>query len=72
MAKLRRVIEFDGPGGEVVHFGSVGVQDAVTLCYTTDWLQTDKRNGEETRKAVTCTDCIRMVKAIQSADKEKL
>lgn len=69
MTKLKRVVENDDRSGRIVHFQSVGIQDAVTICYKTDWL--DGSGGGDTTDAVTCADCIGMVRDIQAATKEK-
>lgn len=58
-AKLPRTIE---PDTKLVHYKSVGVQDAVTLCGHTDWI--GQAAGEDTDAPVTCLECISIVSSI--------
>lgn len=62
MAKplLERITD---PAEGLVHFGSVGLQDGVTLCGQTDWI--GQESGEKTDNPVTCSLCLSIVEHIQ-------
>lgn len=66
MKKLLRKTE---PSEGLIHYDSVGVMDAVTLCGLTDFI--GQESGVETDMEVTCICCKSIVKEIQSAQKEK-
>lgn len=67
-SKLIRVRELGRDA--CVHFEKVGIQDAVTLCGRTDWLDDPRERGSNTSARVTCKACIDLVSIIQSAPRE--
>lgn len=59
--KWHRVAE---PSRGLVHFESVDIMDAVTLCGLTDWIGSKDGDGETTDSAVNCRICESIVKEV--------
>ena len=57
--KLKRITE---PDEGLVHYGAVGIQDAVTLCGLTDFI--GATSGKATTEKVTCQGCIDLVTSV--------
>ena len=63
---LQRVMEVEE---KLVHFGSPGTADQVTLCGLTDWIGATK--GVPTTKPVTCRACKNLVRHIHAHRKPR-
>jgi hypothetical protein len=51
------------PSTGLIHARPSSHQDAVTLCYKTDWI--GETPGEYVELKPTCTDCLGMIRACQ-------